>query len=116
MSARSGAGFAPAGAAAPASRVQGKFSIQFACVPDGSISWTLAQVFGAFHQLWNLSDRLGRPAMSSCASALTGMLPPCPLTISTRRKPARWTEATRSRTTASSVSTCSEIVPGKARK
>ena len=59
ISSRSKAAFSPAGAATSASRVQGKFSIQFACEPEGSISCTFAQVCGAFHQLWNLIESLG---------------------------------------------------------
>ena len=45
-------GFLCSGWTTLASRVQGKFSIQEAWEATGSISWTLAMVRGAFHQLW----------------------------------------------------------------
>src|SRR4029450_13336741 len=38
----------------PATRVHGKFSIHEAWLATLSNSWTLAIVFGAAHQLWNL--------------------------------------------------------------
>ena len=74
-------------------------------MPDASISWTLAQVCGAFHQLWNLIDSSGAPPSAPARAPPTGMLPPWPLTIRMRRKPERCTEAIISRATASSVST-----------
>ena len=59
MSSRSGGVFGALGGATFASRVQGKFSIQLACEPEGSIACALAHVRGAFHQLWNLTDMSG---------------------------------------------------------
>jgi hypothetical protein len=72
----------------------------------------MAQVRGALHQLWKRIEVSGQSAISSCASAPTGALPPWPLTMRMRRKPARRIEASTSRATASSVSTRSDTVPG----
>ena len=82
-------GFLPSGAATFASRVQGKFSIQEAWEATGSISFTLAQVFGAFHQLWNFTRASGWSRHPLRREGWAGALPPWPLTMTMRRKPVR---------------------------
>ena len=81
------------------SRVQGKFSIHDAWQAFVSTARTSAIVRGAAHQLWNLMRISGWSMPYSIASAAAGWLPPWPLTISTRRKPARRMPSSSSRTT-----------------
>jgi len=70
-------------------RVQGKFSIHDACDAAGSVCCTLASVWGARHQSWNLTDASGWAFSHSEITTVAGVLPPCPLTIRIRLKPER---------------------------
>ena len=100
MRSKSTMGFCDAGWTTPASRVQGKFSIQEAWLATASISCTLARVRGAFHQLWNFTAVPGWSAIHSIARAPAGALPPWPLTRRMRRKPWRAKLSSTSRTSA----------------
>ena len=71
----------------PGSLVQRKFSIHDACEATGSTACTAAHVRGARHQSWNRHRAPGRACIHSAQTGWTGLLPPCPFTISTRRKP-----------------------------
>jgi len=104
------------GMATPGSLVQGRFSIHEPWLDIGSISWTFAQVRGEFHQLCHFTAMPGFSLTHSWAKAPIGLLPPWPLTISTRRKPERFTESRTSRASAIAVSCRRQTVPGKALK
>ena len=109
-------GFCPSGSFTPGSRVQGKFSIHEACDATGSMACTLAQVSGAFHQLWKSTRHAGWSAVHSAANCCTALLPPWPLTMRMRLKPLCAMLSRMSRTTRRCVSTRSEIEPGNSRK
>jgi hypothetical protein len=104
------------GGSTPGSLVQGKFSIHDPCDATGSMACTLAQVRGAFHQLWKITRHAGWSAAHSCASCCTAPLPPWPLQIMMRRKPLCAIPSRMSRTTLRWVSTRSEMDPGNSRK
>ncbi len=105
-------GFCSAGIWTPGSRVHGKFSIHEPCEATGSISWTRAQVFGAFHQSCTTSRQSGWSAVHSGTSWCTAPFPPCPFTTRMRRNPLPAMPSRTSRTTARCVETRREMVPG----
>src|SRR5215203_42345 len=109
--ARSSEAFGSAGSSTPASRVQEKFSIHEACAA-GSISRTAAAASGPIHQSWKIACAPSFAAIHSFAACRAGMLPPCPLTSRTRRKPCTKSESSSSRTTRRYVSALRLGLPG----